>query len=422
MHRLSFVVFILVLLLFASSCQSSQYLLDTRFDTEEFLEDYDVSMDYTASQGMLTRAGDVYYASMGNLAVYHDIQTGVTGALCGKADCAHDSMNCNAFLDLGGANIQVYDGKLYWLQMNPTGWSLYRMGLDGSGRERVQDMTDPESYDLQFAIHRGYVYTMTIKSDVSGGSSSRILEIKQYVLGAQEEEPYTIYTQAYDGSLQYVYALYRNKLYMAVDNDKNFEGRSYDRELFEYDVAAREWKLLWSDTLPWTAMAMVVDAAGADILETQSTEAYKIQKSRIIFSTGQREEMGEISTIEGVSADSRQSVFMSEEYIVIYTCAYPGADPRSQDVYRCRVLDKSTCEVLAEHEMSGEYVYCIGSDENGILFNQESWEAEHLSDTEDLTAYKILLVPSVQNQEPYYPMEYDEVLSIGKSTWQAIFP
>ena len=78
MHRLSFVVFILVLLLFASSCQSSQYLLDTRFDTGEFLEDYDVSMDYTASQGMLTRAGDVYYANMGNLAVYHDIQTGVT--------------------------------------------------------------------------------------------------------------------------------------------------------------------------------------------------------------------------------------------------------------------------------------------------------------------------------------------------------
>ena len=416
---------ILLLVLFVlcgSSCQSSNYLLDTRFDTEEYLKDFDMPMEYAQSNGLLARSGNVYYAGLGNLAVYHDLASGTTGALCAKADCTHNSMSCNAFLDLGGpAGIQVYDGQLYWLQLSPTGWAVYRMGLDGNNREQVQNIQDPESYDLRFAIHRGYLYTAVVKSGVEGGESKRRLEIKQYVLGKQEEEPYTIYAQEYSGTLSYLYRICGNRLYVAVDNDPEWEG-SYDREFFVFHIATREWKLLWSDTQPWLTKDIFVDQTGADILEVQNKDSYAIQKACLDFETGVREEKGSIAPIVGGSSEKIENVAMTENYIVLYTSAQLASQPNGQSTYVCRILDRDTYETVSEHETSGEYVVFVGGDENGVFLNQEVWAAEQLSETEELSAYKILMVPYAQDEEASYLMEYDETLIIGRADWKAVFP
>ena len=219
----------------AVSCQEEDHLLDPKFDTEEYLPDYDVPMEYAASNGKVTRFGDVYYAGMGNIAVYYDTVSGVTGAVCGKADCTHNSMACNAFLDLGNiTGLQIYDGKIYWLQAAGIGRILYRMDLDGNNREKVQVLDDFSGTAPSIAIHRGYVYTMVMKSEVRKGQAYSTLEIKQYILGKEEQEPYTIYSKEYTGELLYDCRLRGNHMYVMVDNDKTLEMKSYDRQFFSY--------------------------------------------------------------------------------------------------------------------------------------------------------------------------------------------
>ena len=246
MKRCLLSIIVVLCLLCGAACQTENHLLDEKFDTEEFLPDYDVPMEYAASNGKLTRYQDVYYAGMGNIAVYYDTVSGVTGAVCGKADCAHDSMACNAYLDFGNiSGIQIYDGKLYWLQGAGYSRILYRMDLDGNNREQVQILDDLQGLDPRFAIHRGHIYTTVLKSEVQDRQPYTVLEIKEYVLGQKEQEPHVIYNGKYTGDTRYYCRFYGTHMYVAVDTDETLESTSYDRQFFSYDMATQEWKLLW---------------------------------------------------------------------------------------------------------------------------------------------------------------------------------
>ena len=232
-----------------------------------------------ASNGKVTRFGDVYYAGMGNIAVYYDTVSGVTGAVCGKADCTHNSMACNAFLDLGNiTGLQIYDGKIYWLQGAGYSRILYRMDLDGNNREQVQVLDDISGIDPRFAIHRGYVYTTVLKSEVQNRQSYYILEIKQYMLGQEKQEAQIIYTGEYTGDARYYCRFLGNHMYVAVENDVELKNASFNRQFFSYDMKAQEWKLLWEDTLPWTTRAYIVD-------ETLSLIHISVWQKKILSST-----------------------------------------------------------------------------------------------------------------------------------------
>ena len=410
MKKYFFRIIVILCMMFAVSCQEEDHLLDPKFGTEEYLPDYDVPMEYAASNGKVTRFGDVYYAGMGNIAVYYDTVSRVTGAVCGKADCTHNSMACNAFLDLGNiTGLQIYDGKIYWLQGAGYSRILYRMDLDGNNREQVQVLDDISGTAPRFAIHRGYVYTTVMKSEVRDRQSYSVLEIKQYVLGQKEQEPYVIYTGEYTGDLRYNCRFHGNHMYVAVDNDVELEEKSFNRQFFSYDMKAQEWKLLWEDTLPWTTRAYIVDETGADILEIQLGEDYSIQRVRLDFASGTRTVVGE----EYALGD--QSASMIEGYVAIYTFY----KPEPEESHTCLILDWDTFEVLAEHEIQGGYVYCYGGDEDGFLFQQDALELPNEKDA--IESYKILQVPYAQDEEPRYLMQYEVLSTVGRSDWESTF-
>lgn len=59
--------------------------------------------------------------------------------LCGRPDCTHDSMACNAAV-YNGCNICYYDGYLYFNSGSPIATQLNRIDLDGTGRTTVLDL------------------------------------------------------------------------------------------------------------------------------------------------------------------------------------------------------------------------------------------------------------------------------------------
>ena len=60
MKRCLLSIIVVLCLLCGAACQTENHLLDEKFDTEEFLPDYDVPMEYAASNGKLTRYQDPY--------------------------------------------------------------------------------------------------------------------------------------------------------------------------------------------------------------------------------------------------------------------------------------------------------------------------------------------------------------------------
>ncbi len=138
------------------------YLADPKFDTDEFLPDYDADPSYIHPfttiwdlNGRVCSTDDTVYAYDPETCriLYVDKATGIWGPLCGKPECLHTNSDCNAYISSAPDAMRVYDGMLYW-----SGW---RMKLDGTDRERgpwTDNLDKIRNTGCAF-IHRGYVYT-----------------------------------------------------------------------------------------------------------------------------------------------------------------------------------------------------------------------------------------------------------------------
>ena len=156
---------------------AGNYLADRKFDTDEFLPDYDADpafINFHSTSGYaLCRTEDTIYSlrpgsSQINLIMYADKATGISGPLCGKPECLHRDSKCNAYVANRADGLCVYDGKLYWVN---GGTNITRMNPDGTGRETVASVGsvyDNINNDMSVVFHRGYLYV--------AGSQHQVIE------------------------------------------------------------------------------------------------------------------------------------------------------------------------------------------------------------------------------------------------------
>ena len=149
----------------------SDYILDEKFRTAEYLPQYDMQNEYTRFR-TICESEEAYYFWMPHSQhlLYYDKQSGIYGKLCGKPDCSHEinNKNCNAFgTFLPG--LSYYDHKLYWAEENSSDLrsQLMRMDPDGTNRETVQILASkPTGVNPMVRLHRGYIYTAAIQNKV----------------------------------------------------------------------------------------------------------------------------------------------------------------------------------------------------------------------------------------------------------------
>ena len=68
--------------------------------------------------------------------------------LCGRPDCTHDTVECNACFDSVVGGVSYYNGYLYVVTEAIAGryiYELYRLNLDGSGRVKVKEFADMQA-------------------------------------------------------------------------------------------------------------------------------------------------------------------------------------------------------------------------------------------------------------------------------------
>ena len=191
----------------------TRYLLDEKFNTEDYLLDFDEQMGFAESKGGIVKKDSVYYMYSYNTGYlyYYDEVTGTSGKLCGRAECVHDDMTCNAYLG-HTMNIQVYDGYIYWLD---GGHLFYRCDLDGNNRELVRDFRVVGSY--YFTMHRGYIYLREYRQEIRNGQNVNTLEIKQYELEKNDSEEKIIFRDESTSNTRYMIQFYGNTMYLVID-------------------------------------------------------------------------------------------------------------------------------------------------------------------------------------------------------------
>lgn len=386
------------------------YLADPKFDTDDFLPDYDADISFvqhgsTETYALCRTADTVYsfsYAPAPQRGVpvlmYTDRATGITLPLCGRPECTHDNESCNAYVGLQASGLCLYDGKLYWLS---DGLTLTRMNPDGTGRETVT-MVDRQIVkmgmggDATYVLHRGYVYIGGMKETVIG--SERKSSFTVYAKSLDSGEDFTILSRVQDGGAAYCSIrpvgndLYIMLTYRDYEDWENREGAVSSVELYRWDSRTRKAECLYSangDQWGITNMCFPLPVPGDGIYlgschEGEAGEGpgyiMEYQILKYSFATGSVEEAASFSLANGGTPR------FTKEHIITFApasgsekCVY-AFDYSGNLVFQSEPLTgHSYISLMGE---DGQYIYfhCMG----GMLAGETDGEAHMIAVPIDL--------------------------------------
>lgn len=356
----SFAFICLCVAFLCSSCGQTAPVHDSRFQTEDYLIDYDVSPEYVNAEGTFCRYESTYYDIIGQWILYYDAAEGQWDKLCGKAECSHEDKSCNAFVDPLTFGIQIYDQKLYWL----SGSVLYCADLDGSHREQVQQLGNMDGLNPRFYIHRGYVYTSRIGTEMSDGANAYTVEVMRYELGQEETTEKCIYKEYFEYLPMYFCRFDGNQIYILVDVPQGMYGKAEKcmRNLYAYDVSEQQIEQIWSTEESWSANNIQIRDHEIYFLDLRldflSTEGGIVRYSQFDPAARTMRNGEEIALEPGALG-----AYMVDGYLI--TSCYTADPEERYDRYWAYAEDHA----LVGTGSITHYAMPIGKDETGILMS-----------------------------------------------------
>ncbi|MBQ7063960.1 MAG: hypothetical protein IJM90_03620 [Firmicutes bacterium] len=197
--------------------------LEELFKSEEYLSEYDMPPEYMSMNGRVDRVGQTYYLSTEHWIKFYEMDTHISGFLCNKPECTHDTDTCNANIGYCLRGIHIYNGYIYWIRQN-RGSALWRMKPDGSEHEKVFDIEiDTSSIsDYSFAMHRGYFYYYAINNRIKDGQDVSAFTMIRYPLDGSEHQKEIIYEEDYGYAFRCSVSFVRNKAYALIIHQKRY--------------------------------------------------------------------------------------------------------------------------------------------------------------------------------------------------------
>lgn len=137
----------------------------------------DCNNSFSRPASTMTVSTDAYYFidKVGTVSriMYIDRKSGQSGPLCGKADCRHNSGDCNACIVNSGNiyGLSWYNGQLFWLTEVigsggiENGYHVFSCNSDGTGRKDVRLISETQGMNSEIpggntfaCFHRGYLF------------------------------------------------------------------------------------------------------------------------------------------------------------------------------------------------------------------------------------------------------------------------
>ena len=152
-------------------------------------------------RGEVCATEDTVYFTSGDLVHYYDKTTGVSGILCGKAECEHSTAvgsSCSAYIGSISQELQLYGGRLYWIKRDGGSVQIRSMALDGT--DHRTDRTVERGFfasntgNWSAIIHRGAVYIWIVEYTVIDGEKAASFDMAVVPLDP-DEEPYMLFQE-----------------------------------------------------------------------------------------------------------------------------------------------------------------------------------------------------------------------------------
>ena len=207
------------------------YILDPKFDTDEFLYAYDMDSrtDMIHTMNMVESDDLIYFTKpmSGDRIEYYDKKTGVTDLLCFKPECTHGDDCDSHFPGLQTVSLNFYNGSLWWVgrETHSDPYCLWRADPDGGNRKKISEVHIDGimvNYNINVTdIHRDHVYLYGLKMVASGADSAKRLTVWGVPLSGGEPEK-IFEAEGYGISDWYV-KYDANKLYLAFNTNDGSE-------------------------------------------------------------------------------------------------------------------------------------------------------------------------------------------------------
>ena len=258
-------VFSFVLLLFAvllSSCKTRSGT-DSNLDTEG--QSMSQSVPFISSMSPeMTQIGHVVYFIEQNediwQLIYADLDSGISGPLCGKAECAHNDSSCDSSLgDMGIGDLCTDGSWIYWVcySSEDNAAHLWRMDPDGKNHEDVMKLADSERNDL-FPSDSPFVSISNQLLVIAGGnttvSAGQMLTNAQVTLYSLESKSGTvIFETGYSNQfVQIIAKIHQGHLYYALTSAPLFteedEEQNSKIEFYDYDLETKKNELIYVES------------------------------------------------------------------------------------------------------------------------------------------------------------------------------
>lgn len=334
MKRLTALLLVFIMSLTLAACGEGEKVVEpTAFDYTRSFAHGANTLDYTCAT-----EDTVYYIShFGNFIYYIDKESGISGPLCGKPECEHNSSRCNAYVSFADA-LSIYDGRLYWVGgSSPSNTYIYSAALDGTDRQTVRQIEReiiPAGHGNMYIIfYRGYAYLAAQAEWVTDGEATTNFYVCAIPLDPDEAsfvilDEYAL-PAGYNASNRLSIQPYEDALYIVSDNyytDSKYELENetqnlYDFSIRRWDMEKRELEILYyeEETELYTPAELWVVDDGILFcrLANQTESLYKY-----IFDSGEMELLFNLpeSYLMGMSDNllaGGSNTFVSDEWNVI---------------------------------------------------------------------------------------------------------
>ena len=246
--------------------------------------------------------------------MYYDKGSGVSSVLCGKPECMHDTDECNAVVATSGGSVYgmgVLKNKICWIADKMTeneyqGKYLYRMNLDGTGREEIRMLWSPEQQDQMITgglladYSDDYVIVGGGRSGISSGEDRLFLTMRAFSLSDPDKD-IILFDEENSGSL-YFCVSGKDIYYSFTTQEARAEGEAWKQDsrfrLYRYSLKTKETEAIFDDEVPFCPAEFSVDgnriviAVLSDLNSVNESYILDLQTKKISGSVPMEEKPG----------------------------------------------------------------------------------------------------------------------------------
>ena len=206
----------------------------------------------------------IYFTGFsGHLVHYYEKATGVSGVLCGKAECEHSTASgssCNAYLGGVSQDLCLYNNRLYWIGYRNV---ICSMALDGTDhrteRGRDEELYAANMQGFSALFYRGCAYVYMKNCTVRDGKEVVRLDVAAIPLDPDEEPKIIFQEELSDIAVRYasreVMQAYGDDIYILThraaanqEDDGEITPDYYDLQIRRYNTVTEELTTVYHDS------------------------------------------------------------------------------------------------------------------------------------------------------------------------------